>query len=83
MLSSLCPAGSQGPGQHAALPDSLLRQPTLPDTRLRLGERGRRGEGQAGEWGLQAARGFPAGEGIWCQKTIKSGDDSVIKPCVC
>lgn len=82
-LGGLCPAGSQGPGQHAAVPDSLLRQPPLPDPRLRLGERGRRGESQAGEsWPSTQQGGVPAGKGIRCQKTVKSNDDSVIKPYV-
>ena len=73
------PTGSPGAGQHAAVPDSILWQPPLPDPRLRLGERGRHGEGEAGESAARCTRsGFPAGEEMWCRKKMKSSDRTAV-----
>lgn len=74
----MCPTGSQSPGQHAPIPDGLLWQPPLQDPCLWLGERGRRGEGEAGESSALCSCGFPVGEEVQCQKKIKSNDKTVV-----
>lgn len=48
--------GPPGAGRHVALPGELLRQPSLQNARLRLGERERHGDGPQGKETLKKDR---------------------------